>query len=130
MDRYRIDEARSTISAVVRPPMGLPAIAASVGGHLEIDPRAVPTGEHPPARAVEPGQLTGALSICLDDQPAVAVDPAQAAVDGGAELSRGRDGELVLRGQRSSPADAFGVVGPPLINPTLLLSWRLVLDPL
>ena len=39
------------------------------------------------------------------------------------------DGTLVLRGRTTRPAGAFGLAGPPLLNPTIQISWRLVLAP-
>jgi hypothetical protein len=127
--RFRVDPERSSVTAVVRPQMGLPALPATVDGHVDLDPTAIGAAEGGPGRAVEPGELVGVVQISLDGQPPTEIDLALAAADTSAELSRGGDDELVLRGQRSAPADAFGILGPPLVNPTLLLSWRLVLHP-
>ena len=129
MVRFHIDPERSSVTAAVRPQMGLPNLPATIGGELGLDVAAVDEVEAGTARAIERGELAGVVQISLDGQPPASIDLALAAADSSAELSRGPDGELVLRGQRSSPADAFGIVGPPLVNPTLLLSWRLVLSP-
>jgi hypothetical protein len=126
---YRIDGARSSVTAAVRPPMGLPTVEASAEGLVEVIPSAIDDLAATAPRTVGPGELAGSLQLSLDHQPSVAIDLALAAADTTAELSLGPDGELVLRGQRSAPAEAFGIVGPPLVNPTLLISWRLVLDP-
>ena len=120
--RYLVDPRRSSIVARVRPPMGPPTVPATVTGELDLAAGAAPG-------PIGSDQLDGHIQVSLDGQPSVPIDLAQAAADTGAELSQGPDGEVVLRGQRSSPAGAFGIVGPPLLNPTILLSWRLVLDP-
>jgi hypothetical protein len=125
--RYRIDPARSSITATVRPPMGRPTVPASVTGEVALD---ADGGAHPSPRPLAAGDLHGHLEVSLDGQPPVSIDLARAAADAAAELSHGPDGEVVLRGQRSAPAGAFGILGPPLLNPTVVLSWRLVLAPL
>ena len=117
------------MTAVVRPRMGLPPLPATVEGHVDLDADRHRRDRGGAGRVVEPGELVGVVRLSLDGQPPTEIDLALAAADTSAELSRGGDDELVLRGQRSAPADAFGILGPPLVNPTLLLSWRLVLTP-
>ncbi len=129
MARYRIDEDRSTITVEVRPPMGLPRVPAGVAGEVEVADDAVGALGHTSPRLLTSSEVAGSLQVIPDGQTARPIDLATAADDAGAELSRGPDEELVLRGRRSSPADAFGIIGPPLVNPTLHLSWRLVLAP-
>ena len=129
MGRYRIDGSRSTITVEVRPPMGLPRVPAHVAGEVEVADEAVKALGHTSPRPLTSSEVAGSLQVIPDGQTAVPIDLATAADDARAELSRGSDEELVLRGRRSSPADAFGIIGPPLVNPTLLHSWRLVLDP-
>jgi len=70
--------------------------------------------------------VTGSILVTLAGEPDVTtVVPVVAAR---ADLVDGPDGRQVLRGGCSMPAGAFARHGPPLINPTLLLRWRLVLD--
>ncbi len=127
--RYGVDEARSSITAAVRPPMGPPTIPATVTGQASLELAGDPDADGRPHR-LSAGEVAGSIEISLDGQPPVAVDLALAAADAAAELSHGPDDEVVLWGQRSAPAGAFGIVGPPLLNPTIVLSWRLVLNPI
>ena len=141
MTGYVVDPARSSIVAVVRPRMGPATLPATVTGLVELvdglfdgslDQSADELGAAPRtdgAHRIEPGQLAGTIEVSLDGQPPVAIDLALAATDTRAELTRNHDDELVLVGQRTAPAGAFGIVGPPLINPSIVLTWRLVLDP-
>lgn len=112
--RYRVDLDRSTVTAVARPALdGRPGpTVGAVTGTVDV---------------ADDGSVSGAITIALEgDQPATAVIPLAGS---GAELSTGPDGELVLHGRTSRPAGAFGLAGPPLLNPTLLLRWRLALLP-
>jgi len=138
MAGYAVDPDRSTITAVVRPRMGPPTLPARVTGTVDLDEAALRAaegtgdraGEPAGRRAIEASELSGSIEVSLDGQPPVAVDLAAAAADGPADLCRDEQGQLVLRGRRSAPAGAFGILGPPLINPTVVLTWSLVLDPL
>jgi hypothetical protein len=136
--RYGVDPARSSIVAVVRPRMGPPTLPATVTGGVELSDelvRGLADGGAPGAdtragaHRIEAGELVGTVEVSLDGQPPVAIDLALAAADTVAELSWNHDHDLTLVGQRTAPAGAFGIVGPPLINPSIVLSWRLVLEP-
>jgi hypothetical protein len=111
--RYVVDPVRSTVSAITRPALGGgpgPAVA-SVTGRVDV------VGNEP----------AGSITVTLEGPPA-----ATARIDledTTPEVTPGADGTLVLQGGTSRPAGAFGLIGPPLLNPTVLLRWRLVLAP-
>ena len=114
MARYQIDSDRSTVSAVARPALGHdpgPSVA-SVAGTVEV------VDDH----------ATGSIIITLEGHPAPCAE-----IDLGntrAEVATDADGGLVLRGRTSCPAGVFGLTGPPMLNPTVLLRWILVLTPI
>lgn len=128
MTTHDIDPDRSTSSAVLRPALGAPILDVVVCGEVVLDDEAVAELDQGAPRPLVEGELAGTLRVALDGQPPVGVDLATALIEGVAELSRGPAGELVLRGRRAAPANEFGILGPPLLNPTVVLSWRLVLD--
>ena len=112
--RFRIDPERSTVTVAARPRLtdGPGAAVRSVDGTVELDGH----------RVVE-----GRLVVTLDGDPTPS-----AAIDldhRSGEVSTGPDGDLVLHGRADRPAGSFGLSGPPLLNPTLQLRWRLVLRP-
>jgi hypothetical protein len=115
--RFLVDPARSSVTAVMRPALG------GAGAR-----RASATGE---VYLTDQGISTGSITVTLDaEEPpdstraaVIALDPANN------ELSEGPDGEPVVQGRTSRPAGAFGLVGPPLLNPTVQLRWHLVLLP-
>jgi hypothetical protein len=110
---YRVDPDRSEISAVVRPRLDpSPALAASLSGSVEL-----------PSTAPGPVAATGTLRVTIADTRPVELD----VVGTAPELDTGPDGELLLRGSATRPAGAFGLGGPPLLNPTVVLRWRAVL---
>jgi hypothetical protein len=107
---YRVDPDRSSVTAVLRPTADRP-LAATIRGTVEVDDRA-------------PSTLDGTVHLALTDPPGeVALDVSSTRP----ELDRGPDGELLLRGSATRPAGAFGLTGPPLLNPTVVLRWRAVL---
>jgi len=105
--RYRVDPERSEVSAVLRPRLdGTGPLAAVVSGTVDVP------------------SLTGSLQLAVGGRT-VDLDVAGTVP----ELDTGRDGEVLLRGSAERPAGAFGLTGPPLLNPTVLLRWRAVLVP-
>jgi len=118
MARYVVDPDRSTVSAVTRPTLGDgpgPAVVA-VAGTVEV------VGDRP----------SGSITVTLaGDPPAMAeIDLAGTRAELSADLDPSSpDDALVLQGRTSRAAGAFGLAGPPLLNPTVLLRWRLVLAP-
>ena len=128
MTRYVVDPAGSHVSAVLRPAGATRPRATVVDGEVslglgaEIDPEIDLGGGHEPR-----GTLT--VQVELDPDGAgtppvtvtVEVGGARAAVD------TGIDGTPVLHGSATLPAGAVGLNGPPLINPSLVLRWRLAL---
>ncbi len=115
---YVVDPERSTVSAVPRPRIdGTGALAATISGRVEL-------------ASSEPGPATGAIGAVVID--VAGVPRPQLRIDVGAtgpELTRDHDDELVLDGSAIVPAGDFGLRGSPLLNPTVLLRWRLVLVP-
>jgi hypothetical protein len=118
MARYVVDPERSTVDAVTRPMLdrrSVPVVTA-VAGTVEVD------GDLP----------SGTITVTFDGTPP---SVAEIDLDGtrpelAPDLEPGVvEGALVLRGRASRPAGAFGLTGPPLLNPTIQLSWRLVLAP-
>lgn len=110
--RYRVDPDRSTVTAVARPALEgrNGTTVAEVTGIVDVG---------------DDGSTSGSITVTLaGDPPARAEIPLAGT---GSELATGHDGDLVLHGRTSRPAGAFGRAGPPLLNPTLLLRWRLVL---
>jgi len=113
--RYRLDPERSTVSAVLRPQLDTDsAITATIRGEIS-----VVDGDDP---ALATGTVRIALAAADHEVPFDLPDTHP-------EIDRGPDGELVLRGSASRPAGSFGITGPPLLNPTLVLRWRAVLVP-
>ncbi len=117
MTRYRIDPDRSTVTAVARPMLdGHGALEATIAGRLDV----VEADGDDGSRIV--GQVrirlaSGSAELALD------VD------DTSPEVEVDHDGLSVLRGSANRPAGAFGLTGPPLLNPTIVLRWRAVLVP-
>jgi len=111
---FTIDSDRSSVTAVTRPRLtnGPGASVHSVAGTVDLDGEVV---------------VQGALTVTLDGDggPTAVIDLSSTP----AELSTGPEGETVLVGRVDRPAGAFGLAGPPLLNPTLQLRWRLVLLP-
>ena len=114
MASFTIDSDRSSVTAVARPRLtdGPGASVHSVAGTVELDGDAV---------------VGGSLTVTLDGGggPTASIDLSSIP----AEVSTGPDGETVLVGRADRPAGAFGLGGPPLLNPTVQLRWRLVLLP-
>ena len=114
MASFTIDSDRSSVTAVTRPRLtdGPGASVHSVAGRVELDGQAV---------------ARGSLTVTLDGDggPTAEIDlsgtPAEVSID--------PEGETVLVGRADRPAGAFGLAGPPLLNPTVQLRWRLVLLP-
>lgn len=116
MAGYAIDPERSTATAVRRPQLDdAGAMTGTVRGEVELD------GDDP---TVAP---TGQIEITLADPGArpVIIDVADTAWD----LLHDERGEPVLYGRATRPTGAVGLAGPPLLNPVVQLSWRLVLVP-
>ena len=111
---YTIDPERSSLTVVARPRLtdGPGATVRSVAGTARIEGDTI---------------VAGSLDITLDGEPAptARIDLAATATT----VGTGPDGEPVLVGRADRPAGAFGLSGPPLLNPTLQLHWRLVLRP-
>jgi hypothetical protein len=118
MTRYVVDPDRSTVSAVARPSLGdgPGATVVAVSGTVDVaDDRA-----------------SGSITVTLagDPPPTADIDLAGTRAELSADLDPSSpDGSLVLQGRTSRAAGAFGFAGPPLLNPTVLLRWRLVLAP-
>jgi hypothetical protein len=111
---YLIDADASRVSVVARPRLsdGPGAVVRAIDGAVELADGSV---------------AHGALTITLEGDP-----PPSATLDLGAlpaMVTSGPGGETVLEGRTDRPAGAFGLAGPPLLNPTLQLRWRLVLVP-
>lgn len=118
MTRYVVDPDRSTVSAVARPSLGdgPGATVVAVSGTVE----------------VVAGLPSGSITVTLAGNPPVTaeIDLSDTRADVSADLDPSSpDDALVLRGRTSRAAGAFGLAGPPLLNPTILISWRLVLAP-
>ena len=113
MSRYRVDFARSDISVTARPqlePEARPKIV-DVSGEIEL--------------AGLDAIVTGSVRVTLDGDPRVT---ASIPIDGApAEIDDEAVDERVLRGGTSVPAGLFARGGVPLVNPTLLFRWRMVL---
>jgi hypothetical protein len=131
--RYVIEPDGSVVTAVVRPRLDdVGPIEVTVTGEVEL------AGGDIGGDPVHPGEITGRVRITPARPGATTVeidlsttrpelaphreDPA--GVDG--------DGEdtVVLLGSATRPATEFGILGSPLLNPTIVLSWRLRLVPL
>jgi hypothetical protein len=118
MTRYLVDPVRSSMTATTRPMLDRTAIpvVTTVAGTVDVVDD-VPSGTITVTVAGEPPTVT---EIDLaGTRPELAADLEPGVVDGA----------LVLRGRTTRPAGAFGLTGPPLLNPTIQLSWRLVLAP-
>jgi hypothetical protein len=116
MADYEIDPERSTATAVRRPPIETEgSIPARVSGEVSFDDEDPTIGP------------SGTIEVTIADRASrpVAIDLAKAAWD----LGTDERGAVVLHGRATRPAGAFGLGGPPLLNPTVQLSWRLVLVP-
>ena len=111
---YTVDPERSSISVVARPRLttGPGASVRSVSGTVELDRGAI---------------RQGSLTVTLDGDPAPSAVIDLAGAYG--EVTPGPEGKTVLVGRADRPAGAFGLTGPPLLNPTLQFRWRLVLLP-
>jgi hypothetical protein len=115
---YVVDPERSTVSVVPRPRLdGADPLSATISGRVEL-------------ATSEPGPATGAVgSVVIDvagvPRPQLQIDLAASAP----ELTRDHDDQLVLDGSAIVPAGDLGLRGSPLLNPTILLRWRLVLLP-
>jgi hypothetical protein len=110
---YLVDPEPSSVSAVARPVLGegmVPDIIA-VDGEVEI------TGD----------RASGSITITFDGHPSIRteldLDHTRA------EVSTDADGAMVLHGRASLPAGVLGLTGPPMLNLTVLLRWRLLLIP-
>ncbi len=118
MARYVVDPVRSSMTATTRPMLdrrSVPVVTAVTGTIDVVDD--VPSGTITVTLGSEPP--TVAEIDLAGTGPELAPDLEPGMVDGG----------LVLRGRASRSAGAFGMTGPPLLNPTIQLSWRLVLAP-
>jgi hypothetical protein len=122
MATYVVDSVRSEVSAVTRPMLGDrsgPWIL-DVSGTVE----------------VVDDQPSGTIALSFtgdqvtDPTTAAQIDLAGTGPELAPDLEPGvPEGALVLRGRTSRPAGTFGLAGPPLLNPTVQLRWRLVLVP-
>lgn len=113
--RYLVDPARSTVSAVVRPVLGDdtgPPVTA-VSGTIDVD------GDRP----------SGTITVTFDGRGSNRTALDLDLEDTQAELTTDTDGMLVLHGRTSRPAGVLGLTGPPMLNLTVLMRWRLVLVP-
>src|SRR3954447_6249946 len=118
MTRYVVDPDRSMVNAVARPSLGdgPGATVLSVAGTVDV------VADRP----------SGSITVTLAGDPPVTteIDLAGTRAELSTDLDPSGPGDtLVLRGRTSRAAGAFGMAGPPLLNPTILLSWRLVLAP-
>ncbi|MGZ4684096.1 MAG: hypothetical protein ACXWBN_17380 [Acidimicrobiales bacterium] len=118
MTRYVVDPELSSVTTTARPAVGGPGtpVALSVTGTVDI------LDDVP----------SGTITVTFDGEtPSVAeFDLAGTRTESAPGHEQGpSDGAFVLRGRTSRPAGAFGLTGPPLLNPTILISWRLVLAP-
>jgi len=118
---FTVDPEHSTVTVLARPRLvaGPGPLPASVTGEVEI---------------ADSGTVTGSLVVTLDDDDGSSHDGAdrQATIDlDGTTLELGStpDGRRLLQGRADRAATAFGLTGSPLLNPTLQLRWRLVLQP-
>lgn len=115
MTDYRIVPEASTVTAVLRPALdGRGRLHATISGDLAI----VDAGDRPVIHGTVRLELAEPVARLELDVTAT-----------GPELDRGRDGELLLRGSATRPAATVGLTGPPLLNPTVVLRWRAVLEP-
>ncbi len=118
MASYVVDPERSTVSVVPRPHIdGAGPLSATISGRVELT-------------SSEPGPASNAVgSVVIDvarvPRPQLRIDLAAS----GPELTRDHDDQLVLDGSAVLPAGDLGLRGSPLLNPTILLRWRLVLLP-
>jgi hypothetical protein len=98
------------VSAVLRPDVdGHGPLTATIDGQVEVGD--VPHG------ALQVSVAETGREVVLDVS------------DTNAEVEGEGDGERVLRGSATRPAGAFGLIGPPLLNPTVVLRWRATLVP-
>ena len=121
MTAFTVDPEHSTVTVLARPRLvaGPGPLPASVTGEVEI---------------ADSGTVTGSLVVTLDDADGSSHDGAdrQATIDLDGttlELGSAPDGRRLLQGRADRAATAFGLTGSPLLNPTLQLRWRLVLQP-
>lgn len=115
--RFRIDPVRSTVTAVVRPMLdGRGPLEATIAGVVEVSE---PDGDHP-------SPVVGEIHIRLVDG---STELALRAADTSPEVEVDHDGLTILRGSADRPAGVVGLTGPPLLNPTVVLRWRAVLEP-
>jgi hypothetical protein len=110
---YRVVPEESSVSAVLRPVLdGRAVLTATIDGRIELDdPSSAPRGT---------------VRIRLDGTTDELVLDVSTTVP---EVDRGPAGEVLLRGSTTRPAGTFGLAGPPLLNPTVVLRWRAVLAP-
>jgi len=103
---YVVDPERSDITASVRPDMGLGPLPVRMTGEVDLD---------------DDDRAAGHLAVIIgDDGGAMAtVDLTEATV----RVERD-DGVVVLHGTATRPANTFGLGGPPLLNPIVVLRWR------
>ena len=106
---------------MARPALGGGALAATIAGSVDLGEPTDGVGSPAPSGTVRLGVTT------VEGQAPVVLEVDLGAT--GPELDRGRDGELVLRGSITRPAIELGQLGPPLLNPTIVLRWRAVLVP-
>jgi hypothetical protein len=115
---YVVDPERSTVSAMPRPRLdGTGSLSARISGQVELP-------------STEPGPASDAagsvvIEVAGAPRPQVRIDLAAS----GPEVGRDHEDRLVLDGSAIVPAGDFGLRGSPLLNPTILLRWRLVLEP-
>ena len=121
MTAFTVDPEHSTVTVLARPQLvaGPGPLPASVTGEVEI---------------ADSGTVTGSLVVTLDDDDGSSHEGAdrQATIDLDGttlELGSAPDGRRLLQGRADRAATAFGLTGSPLLNPTLQLRWRLVLQP-
>ena len=122
MATYFVDPARSEVTAVTRPMLGDRSgpWTLDVTGTVEV------VDDQPSGKIA----LSFTGDEVRDQRAATEIDLAGTGPELGPDLEPGvPEGALVLRGRTSRPAGLFGLAGPPLINPTVQLRWRLVLVP-
>jgi len=111
---YRVDPARSTVTAVLRSGTER-RLDATIRGRLLVDD--------------DDTAISGTLQVAVSDADTAARGLELDVSTTAPELDRDPEGHLVLRGAASRPAGSFGIAAPPLLNPTVVLRWRAVLVP-
>ena len=129
MGTYLVDPDRSVVTAVVRPRLDdVGPIEVSVAGEVEL----AGGGEGDEAH---PAEITGRVRITPARPGAAVVEidlsttRPEIAPRRDDHVDPDRDGDEVLLGAATRPASQFGILGSPLLNPTIVLSWRLHLTP-